>query len=65
LPPPKGDNSKTENTQTFSKASSPEPAGQFQSNLVQIIFGLGEFKIFQIKGHVIFKGELITKMQMF
>jgi hypothetical protein len=34
--------------------------GQFQSNLV--IFGWREFKFVQIKGQILFKGEIITKM---
>jgi ABC-type iron transport system FetAB ATPase subunit len=52
----------------------PEPASQFQSNLVQIIIGEKgiqktplQFCIFFIisplKGHVLFKGDIITKMQ--
>jgi hypothetical protein len=37
---PRGDNSKREvYTEKFKKSSSPEPAGQNQSNLVQIILG--------------------------
>jgi hypothetical protein len=44
------------------KSSSPEPAGQIQSNLLQIILGLREFKFVQIKSQVLFKGEIITKM---
>ena len=32
------------------KSSSPEPLGQIQSNLVQIIFGWREFKFVQMKG---------------
>jgi hypothetical protein len=35
--------------------SSPEPASQFQSNLVQIILGSWKFYIVQIKGQVLFK----------
>jgi hypothetical protein len=31
--------------------------------LVQIILGYREFKFVQIKGHVLFKGEIITKMK--
>jgi hypothetical protein len=47
------------------KSTSPEPSGQFQSNFVQIILGQREFQIVQIKGQVIFKGEIIMKMQKF
>jgi hypothetical protein len=39
-----------------------KPAGQNQSNLVQIILWWREFKSVQIKGQVLFKGEIITKM---
>jgi hypothetical protein len=45
------------------KKSSPEPAGQFKSNLVQIILGYMEFKIVQMKGQILFKGEIITKIK--
>jgi hypothetical protein len=41
------------------KSPSPETAGQFQSNFVQIILSLREFKIVQIKGQVLFKKEII------
>jgi hypothetical protein len=44
------------------KIFSPEPADQFQSNLVQIILKLRGFEIVQIKGQVLFKGEIITKI---
>ena len=38
-----------------------EPQGQFPiSNLTQNILGLRKFKFVQIKGHVLFKGEIIT-----
>jgi hypothetical protein len=47
----------------FFEIFSPEPAGQFQSNLVQIILRLKEFRIVQIKGQVFFKGEIITKIR--
>jgi hypothetical protein len=40
----------------------PEPAGRIQSNLVQIILGWRRLKFIQIKGQVLFKGEIITKM---
>jgi hypothetical protein len=43
------------------KPSSPEPAGQIQSNLVQIILGWKEIKFIQISGQVLFKGEIILK----
>jgi hypothetical protein len=63
-PSPRGDNSETKKyTEIFKKkSSSPEPAGQIQSNLVQIILGWREFKFVQIKGQILFKGEIITKM---
>jgi hypothetical protein len=39
-PSPRGDNSESENAwKFFIKSSSPEPAGQIQSNLVQTILG--------------------------
>jgi hypothetical protein len=47
-------------TEIFKK-SSPEQADQYQSNLVQIILGHREFQITQLKGQVLFKGEIITK----
>jgi Fe-S cluster assembly ATPase SufC len=43
--------------------SSPEPAGRIQSYLIQIILGEREFKFVQIKGQVLFKGEIITKLK--
>jgi hypothetical protein len=46
----------------FLKSSSPEPAGQNQSNLVQIILWGREFKFVQINGQVLFIGEIIVKM---
>jgi hypothetical protein len=49
-------------TENFLKSSSSEPAGQIQSNLVQIVLGCREFKFVQIKDQVLFKGEIITKM---
>jgi hypothetical protein len=47
------------------KNKSPEPASQFQSNMVQIILGYRDFKIVQLKDQFFFKGEIITKMQKF
>jgi hypothetical protein len=41
----------------FFKSSSPEPTGQIQSNLIQIIVGWREFKFVQLKGQVLFKGN--------
>jgi hypothetical protein len=64
-PSPREDNSKRvkKYTEKFQKSSSPEPAGQNQSNLVQIILGCRDFKsFFQIICQVLFKGEIITKM---
>jgi hypothetical protein len=49
--------------QYIEELSSPEPTCQFQSNLVQIILGYREFKIIQIKGQILFKGEMIRKVQ--
>jgi hypothetical protein len=46
----------------FKILNSQEPVGQFQSNSVQIILGQRELKCVQIKGQVVFKGEIITKM---
>ena len=40
---------------------SSSPLGQFQPNLTQSILGLWEFKIVQMKGHALFKEEIITK----
>jgi hypothetical protein len=45
---------------TFS-TSSPEPLGQFQPNLAQIIFGGRGFKFVQMKGIVSLQGEIIAK----
>jgi hypothetical protein len=42
--------------------SSPEPAKLIQSNLIKIILGCRKFKFVQLKGQVLFKGEIITKM---
>jgi hypothetical protein len=42
--------------------SPPQSAGQFQSNLEQIILKWREFKLVQIKGQVLFKEEIITKI---
>jgi Fe-S cluster assembly ATPase SufC len=47
-------------TENFKKSSSPEPLGQIQSTLVQIILGQREFKFVHIKGRVLFKGEIIA-----
>jgi hypothetical protein len=47
------------------EGDSPSPRGdnsQIQSNLVQIVLEWGEFKFVQIKGQVLFKGEIITKI---
>jgi hypothetical protein len=55
---PRGDNSK--NTSN----SSPEPADQFQSNLVQTILGRRKVKFDDIKDQVLFKGEVITNLQV-
>ena len=44
---------------TFS-SSSPEPLSQFQLNLTQSILGWWGFNFVQLKGHVLFKGEIIT-----
>ena len=41
----------------WKQSTSSEPAGQIQSNLVQIILGWMEFKFVQIKGQVLFKGR--------
>ena len=43
------------------KSSSPEPLGQFQLNLAQSILWWSRFKFVQMKGPVLFKGEIITK----
>jgi hypothetical protein len=48
-------------TKKILKSSSPEPAGQNQSNLVQINPWVKGIKFVQIKGVVLFKEE-ITKM---
>jgi hypothetical protein len=45
------------------KSSFPEPDGQFQPNLGQIILKEWEFEIVQIKGQVLFKGGIITKVK--
>jgi hypothetical protein len=44
------------------KKSSPELASQFQSNWIQNILGWTEFKTIQIKGQVLFKRDIITKI---
>ena len=43
------------------KIFSPEPIGQFQPNLAQSILGRWGLQFVQGKGHVLFKGEIITK----
>jgi hypothetical protein len=53
---------KSKNTLNLKKKSSPERASQIQSNLVQIILGQREFKFLHIKGQVLFKGDIFTKM---
>ena len=45
----------------FTFSSFPEPLGQFQPIVAQSILGWREFKFVQIKGHALFKGEIITK----
>jgi hypothetical protein len=40
----------------------PEPVSQFQSKLVQSILGWKELKVVQIKGQILFEGEIIAKM---
>ena len=45
---------------TFS-SSSPEPLGQFQTNLAQSILGWRGFQFVQMKGPALFQGEIITK----
>ena len=45
----------------FKKSSSPEPLSQFQPNLVQGIFGLRGIKFVQLKGSVLFQGQIIMK----
>jgi hypothetical protein len=63
-PSPRGDNNKKVKIHWIfkKKSSSPEPAGQIQSNLIQIILGWREIKFVQIRGQIFFKGEIITKM---
>jgi hypothetical protein len=51
-------------TGSLKKKSSPEPAEQFQSNLLQIILGWRRFKIVKIKSQVLFQGEIITVTQL-
>ena len=52
---PRGDNYEiAKNTFNKKKSSSPEPFGQFQSNLAQWILGLRGFKFVQMKGHTLF-----------
>jgi hypothetical protein len=51
--------------QYWKKSFSPELVGQFQSNLVHIIFAERELKFVQINGQVLFKGEIIAKMQKY
>jgi hypothetical protein len=45
------------------KESYPERVGQFQLNLVHMILGFREFKIFQIKGHFFINGKIMPKIQ--
>ena len=47
----------------FLKSSSSEPLGQFQPNLAQIICGWKELKFVQMKGPVLFQGEIITNSE--
>ena len=49
---------------TFS-STTPEPLGQFQSNLAQLIFGWRGFKFIQMKGPALFQGEIITKLRKY
>ena len=49
---------------TFS-SSSPEPLGQLQPNLAQIILGWRGFKFIQMKGSALFQGEIITKLRKY
>ena len=49
----------------FTFSSSPEPLGQFGSNLVQSILGWKGFKFVQMKGPAFFQGEIITKLQKY
>jgi hypothetical protein len=46
----------------WKQSSSPQPASQFQSNLVQIILGWKELKIVQKKGQVLFQGDIIIEI---
>ena len=39
------------------------PLDQFQPNFAQIILGCSGFEYIQIKGHIFFKGEIISKQQ--
>jgi hypothetical protein len=59
----RGDNSKGVKYSEIKKKISPETAGQFQSNLVQIILGERGCTIVKIKDKFLFKGDIITKMQ--
>jgi hypothetical protein len=47
---------------SFFKIFSRTIGTKIQSNLIHIILGGREFKFVQIKGQVLFKGEIITKM---
>ena len=48
----------------FTFSSSPEPLGQLQPNLVQNISGWRGFKFVQMKGHVLYKGEIKINWQL-
>jgi hypothetical protein len=54
---PRGHNSKRVKIQWQFLKSSPQPAGQIQSNLVHIIFGWREFKFFKYRAMSSFKGR--------
>ena len=47
------------------KSSSPEPLGQFKSNLAQGILGWLGLKFVQMKVHALFGGEIFTKRQKY
>ena len=46
-------------------SSSPEPLGQFQPNLAQSILGWRRFKFVQMKGPVLFQGEIIREQRKY
>ena len=66
-PFPRWDNTKLQNyiDEIKKKPSSQEPPDQFQPNLSQIMLGWRETKLVQIKGLVLFQGEIITKKQKY